>query len=210
MKKTISKGLFSQLLSSSGSKQLEDETSVTQIGSKRCCIQGLPPAKRFCSASVSSSRHIVMALHTVSLPASVRSITISLHNFIHWLTIGYTNKPRTYLLTPSRKRIGKSLACGSRCALVRECFKDEIVCKYIVLKVANIVHKEVVQLCSDTVQSSLLNPSIDLLTSFSWDALYSELNQHCPILTQILQHGCQTHQPSNNQLSIICLCIPDL
>ena len=103
--------------------------------------------------------------------------------------------------------MGKSLARGSRCAFVRECFKDDLVCRYIIRRVANMVHKEVVEICSDRVQSSLLNPSTDSLATFTWDALYSELNKHCPILTQILQRGSQTRQPRSKQTPIVCLCM---
>lgn len=134
-------------------------------------------------------------------------MTNILNDMVLQVTICYKKNPRSYPLTPSRKRIGKSLARGSRCAFVRESFKDEIVCKYIVRKVANMVYHEIVQVCSDRVQSSLLNPSADLLATFTWDALYSELNEHCPILTQILQRGSQTRQPRSKQLPIICLCI---
>lgn len=85
--------------------------------------------------------------------------------------------------------------------------KDEIVCKYIVRKVASMVNREIVQLCSDKVNSSLLNPSFDSLATFSWDTLYAELGSQCPILTQILKRGSQTRQPRSKQIPIICLCI---
>lgn len=110
-------------------------------------------------------------------------------------------------MTPSRKALGKSLARGSKCALVRGCFKDAITRKYIVRKVANEVHHEIVSLCSDRVHSSLLNPSTELLENFSWEALYTELNSNCPILTQILQTGIRIKQPRHNHKSIISLCI---
>ena len=41
-------------------------------------------------------------------------------------------KPRTFMLTPSRKHIGKALARGSRKKVAAECFTDPIVKKYLV------------------------------------------------------------------------------
>lgn len=137
---------------------------------------------------------------------SVRCINIQLLNYTLQVCIGY-KKPKTYHLTPSRKRIGKSLARGSRCALVRECFKDEIVRKYIIKKVGNMVHHEIVSLCSDRVNSTLLNPPTKLLSCLTWEGLYSELIGICPILTQILKCGTETRHPRTNQRAIILLCI---
>lgn len=110
-------------------------------------------------------------------------------------------------MTPSRKALGKSLARGSKCAVVRGCFEDAVISKYIIRKVANIVHHEIVSLCSDRVHSSLLNPSTESLENFSWEALYTELNSICPVLTQILKMGMRIKQPRHNHKSIISLCI---
>lgn len=70
------------------------------------------------------------------------------------------------------------------------------------------VHQEIVLLCSDRVNSSLLNPSADSLVQFSWDSLYAELKNHCPILTQILKGGTRINELRQNQKnSIISMCI---
>ena len=85
--------------------------------------------------------------------------------------IGY-KKPKSYRLTPSRNRLGKSLAHGSKCAFVREYFKDDTVCKYIIRKLGSMAHNEIVTLCSDKVNSTMLNPHPDLLSFFTWEELY--------------------------------------
>ena len=77
--------------------------------------------------------------------------------------------------------------------------------KYIIRKVANMVHHEIVS-CSDRVHSTLLNPSTESLEIFSWEALYTELTRNCPILTQILTTGIRIKQPRHNHKSFI-LCI---
>ena len=79
--------------------------------------------------------------------------------------------------------------------------------KYIIRKVANMVHHEIVSLCSDRVRSTLLNPSTESLENFSWEALYTELTSNCPILTQILTTGIRIKQPRHNHKSIVSLCI---
>ena len=120
--------------------------------------------------------------------------------------IGY-EKPKSYRLTPSRNRFGKSLAHGSKCALIRECFKDDTVHKYIIRKVGSMEHNEIVTLCSDKIISTLLNAHPDMLSCFSWEVLYLEISDHCPILTQVMKCETSTRQPRTNQKAIICLCI---
>ena len=120
--------------------------------------------------------------------------------------IGY-KKPKSYRLTPSRNRLGKSLAHGSKCALVRECFKDDTVRKYIIRKLGSMAHNEIVTLCSDKVNSTMLNPHPDLLSSFTWEELYLEMNNHCPVLTQVINYATRTRQTRANQKAIICFCV---
>ena len=93
------------------------------------------------------------------------------------------------------------------CALVRECFKDDTVRKYIIRKVGSMAHNEIVTLCSDKINSTLLNPHPDMLSCFSWEELYLEISNHCPILTQVMKSGTSTRQPRTNQKAIICLCM---
>lgn len=68
-------------------------------------------------------------------------------------------------------------------------------------------HNEVVTLCSDKVNSTTLNPHPDSLSCFSWEDLYLEISNHCPILTQVMKCGTSTRQPRTNQKAIICLCM---
>lgn len=122
------------------------------------------------------------------------------------VSIGY-KRPISYHLTPSRKKVGKSLARGSKCAVIRECFKDETLCKFIIHKVGSMVHHEIASLCSDRVNSMLLHPHPDKLNSFSWEELYSEFNDYCPLLTEVMKCGTKTRLPKTSQNAIICLCM---
>ena len=63
-----------------------------------------------------------------------------------------------------------------------------LICKKCFNMHQHMVHKEIVHLRPDEVQSSLHNSFVDLLTSFHLGC-------------QILQHGYQTHQPIINYLS---------
>ena len=83
-------------------------------------------------------------------------------------------------MTPSRKKIGKALARGSRVAIATQCLKDEVVSKHIIKKVCSMVKSEVEALCSDAVDSTLKHHSRDELMTFECCNIYSEMQQHAP------------------------------
>ena len=55
------------------------------------------------------------------------------------MCVGY-KRPRTFLLTPQRKHLGKAVARRSKKAIAAECMKDQAVQKHIVKLVGKMVH----------------------------------------------------------------------
>ena len=84
------------------------------------------------------------------------------------------------MLTPSRKHLGKAVARRSKQKVAVECLKDSDVKRYILKAVGKIVHNEVKHLCSNTTQSILKCNSVEMLKSFSWGSLKSELSSNAP------------------------------
>ena len=69
------------------------------------------------------------------------------------LKVHYQKKPRSYHLTPRRKKVGKAVARGSKKAVIRECMKDPAMHKYTIQVVGQCVRQELASLCSESVKS---------------------------------------------------------
>ena len=82
--------------------------------------------------------------------------------------------------------MGKAVAKGSRISIATQCLSDEDVSKQIIKKVCRVIQVEVEALCSDRVDSILKHHSRDGLINFKWSSIYSELQQHTPILLEVL------------------------
>ena len=84
------------------------------------------------------------------------------------IQIGYSqgHDRRTYCLTPSRKKMGKAVARGSRISIATQCLSDEDVSKHIIKKVCRMIQSEVQELCSDRVDSTLKRCSREQLMNF--------------------------------------------
>lgn len=119
--------------------------------------------------------------------------------------LGY-KKPRTYVLTPSRKHIGKAVARGSRKAVAYESLNDPVTRKYVLAKVGSIVRSELACMCSDKTDSILRSQSASDMKHFEWDKLLSELEAHTPVLLSILQSCTQTRRPRPNRKAIVGIC----
>lgn len=99
------------------------------------------------------------------------------------VTIGY-NKPRSVVLTPSRKKLAKVLARGSKMSVINECIKDDTMRKIIVSQVGHIVRKEIRVLCSDKFGSTLKKGSVQ---KYSCNAVIKEMEDAAPSLLEIFR-----------------------
>ena len=121
------------------------------------------------------------------------------------IEVGY-KKPRRYLLTPSRKPVGKALARGSRKSLIDKSMKDCVVRKYVFMKASRIAHAEITALCSDKQKSLLRKHSASDMKAFTWDALLAELQSSAPLLMSVLLGCTRTKRPRANRKAVIGMC----
>ena len=124
------------------------------------------------------------------------------------IQIGHSQgqQPHTYSLTPSRRKMCKAVARGSRISIATQCLSDEDVSKNIIKKVCRMIQAEVEALCSDRVDSTLKHHSRDELMNFKWSSIYGELQQHTPILLEILLAATTTRSPRPNREAVISMC----
>ena len=105
--------------------------------------------------------------------------------------------------TPRRRHMVKSIARGSKFALVNQCFDDPDTNKYLIQKIERLVQHEVKVMCSINSQSILLskNPK-----HISWDRLLTEMKASAPVLTGILMACTRTKTAKSNRDAIVGTC----
>ena len=118
------------------------------------------------------------------------------------LTFGKTT---TYSLTPSRNRLGKALARGSRRVVAIEGLKDPTTRRHI-MKIGILVRNEIVAMCTDERGSILQQNSSSALKEFTWEKLLCEAAETAPILLNLLQECVQTRDSRPNQPGVIGMC----
>lgn len=118
------------------------------------------------------------------------------------VTVSY-KKTKSYLMTPSRKGICKTIARRSHSALARRCLENSEIRKYILKGVSQLLKREIAVLCSDSIESVLRDKSNDALKSFKWKTLVNELSNHCPSLLTILRHCTKFPNIKSQQEAVI-------
>ena len=79
--------------------------------------------------------------------------------------VGYT-APKRYVLTPSRRNLGKFVARGSRHAIAVQCWKDDRVKCHLLAILSTTLHTEIATLCADKTESVLKDQSLETIANF--------------------------------------------
>ena len=115
----------------------------------------------------------------------------------------YKCQPKSYIMTPRRRRLCRPLARGSRCAFARKCLNDRIIRGFIVKGLGRSLQHEIAQVCSDNTVSILRDKAASTLKEFTWEKLLEEVKVLAPTLLKILQSCTKTRKPRRNQDAII-------
>ena len=67
--------------------------------------------------------------------------------------MNYQRKAHTYNLTPSRKKVGKAVARGSKKAVINDCMKDPVMEKDIIMILGGRIRSELASMCSEAANS---------------------------------------------------------
>lgn len=123
------------------------------------------------------------------------------------VTVFYSKKPKSYVLTPRRKRVVKPLVRRSHCTVVRHCLKDLRLRNHLISGIGQILQKEVASLCSGNTTSLLNDKSVNALETFSWDDLLDEIESRSPTLLALMKWCTKTKKPRKNKKSIIAFLV---
>ena len=121
--------------------------------------------------------------------------------------MGYTKRTRVYNITPRRKHIVKAVARRSKRSVATECMKDVAVKKYVMKKIGEEVRTELKKLSSESTNSILQQSGPNIMETFTWEALHSELTKHTPVLQGLLQSTGIHGQNRPNFKAIVALCV---
>ena len=121
------------------------------------------------------------------------------------IRVGYT-KPKTFTLTPNRKRIGKAVARNQHITIAREALANPLTKKQIVRSLGKEIALEIRAMSSAAVNSVLQSKNLDHLRKFKWSMLLEELSMHAPVLSTILELATQTRTAQSNTSAVIGMC----
>lgn len=122
------------------------------------------------------------------------------------VNVNYSKKPRSYHLTPSRKKVGKAVARGSKKQVISQCMKDSKMQMYTIQMIGRQIRNELTSLCSEAANSTLCSQSANALTEFTWTKLHGELGARAPTLLSLLQLCTVTRKPRGNRMAVIGMC----
>lgn len=114
--------------------------------------------------------------------------------------IGY-QKPKSYILTPHRKRIGKAVARKSHKEIAVECMKNKFTCQHAIRLIGNKVKEEIRAISSSSV--ALVYQSKN---SIKWSKFISAVSTCAPTLLSLLTSATKTRGPRCNQSAVIGMC----
>ena len=104
------------------------------------------------------------------------------------VSVGY-KKPKSFVLTPTRKKVGKLLARGSKVAIAEECLKNRDMKAAMVTKVGKLIREEVRVMCSNKSDSILRSTDPNTLRNFKCDSVVKEMERYAPVLLKILKEA---------------------
>ena len=111
--------------------------------------------------------------------------------------------PRSYWMTPRRRRICRPLARGSKTAFARKCLRDPSFRNAFTKGMGVSQRHEIARLNSDDVTSILRNKSSKVLNQFTWESLINEVKSVAPTLFHLLQSCTKTRKTRKNHDAII-------
>lgn len=106
-------------------------------------------------------------------------------------TIYYT-KPKHYRMTPQRGRICKPLVRRSYNSFAAKTMQNKLARKAVTTQIGQIVHREIVSLCSDKYDFILRNKSKAALKDFQFDDFIQQLSYQAPTLISIFKSSLRT------------------
>lgn len=114
---------------------------------------------------------------------------------------------RYFYLSRSLKQLGKYVGRGKRQSIAKAAIENSALRGEIVAALCTAAHKEMIALCSDSHDSILCMKTKPALELFSWERVWLELQQHAPLLLDILtkllppsKRGAKSIQPA------LCVC----
>ncbi len=161
------------------------------------------PAKRLCLTRPTAASEPAVTVCTLADPR--HSVTqVELYVSHSQITVGYSARPKQYLLTPSRRALGKTL--GRRCqqSFAKHAYRDRAIRGYMLQQLSRDCKAEIKKLCS--TGSVLLKREKDDLTTFTWKSFLEAVQESAPTIVLLLQSCIPTTTCLDHQ-AIVGVCV---
>ena len=132
----------------------------------------------------------------------MKKLKITMH-VLFQVQVAYPSRSKSFVLTPSRRSLGKALGRGSRQTLAKYAIHDARIRAHLVNCLKKSVKSEIKALCSKSV---LLQKGKDSMCSFRWEQLQTDLHDKAPVLSGLL-HACIPSTSKCNPAAIVGMCV---
>ena len=117
------------------------------------------------------------------------------------MSIGY-KKPKSFVLTPTRKKFGKLVARGSKVAIAEECLKNRDMKAAVITRIGKLIREEIRVMCANKSDSIILRSTDPItLRNFKYDSVVSEMESYAPTLLKILKEATKPPKIRKNRVS---------
>ena len=122
----------------------------------------------------------------------------------------YKSKMKSYRLTPTRRRLCRSLIRSSLNSFAIQAVKRNASTRAIIVKVVGeMLHKEVACLCSDDLNSIMKQKDVNCYKKFDMiiEKINGEIELVAPILFSLLQSCLKTRRPRTNTRELVAVIV---
>lgn len=117
-------------------------------------------------------------------------------------------KARYFHLSQSLKKLGKYVARGKRRSIAHATVENGELRHEVVTAIGNAARKEIKKICSDSHDSILRMKLKPALEHFTWERVWTELQNHAPLLMSLLlQLLPPSKREGKNVRAALCICI---
>ena len=131
----------------------------------------------------------------------MRNLSFNFQATIHY------KKPKHYRMTPQRRKICKPLIRRSYNSFAAKTMQNKSARKAIITQIGQLIHKEIVGLCSDKCDFILRNKSKTALKEFQFDTFVEQLRCHAPTLVSLFKSCLRTRTARRNSNLVLGLLI---
>ena len=123
------------------------------------------------------------------------------------MVVSYERKHKFFHLTQSLKKLGRYVGGGKKKSIAKAAVNNVSLCPQLLRALCESARKEIRHVCSDSHDSILRLKTKPALEHFSWETIWTELQQNTPTLLDILKELIPTSKRERDIFHpALCMC----